>query len=365
MPEMEGRPLSGRANGNEPHRSHHRAIKENAMTSRLAEMFAGLRWVFLFIAVAGFAGPSAAQSDPAAGWPNRTIRLIVPTAAGGAGDVSSRLVAQKLSERLGQQVIVENRAGASGVVGSVAIARAAPDGYTIGQVSASTHAASAALSHTLPYDAVKDFAPISLIGVLPLVIASYPGLPVKTVAELVSLAKSKPKSLSNAWAATLPYLTALLFCSEADIDLNHIPYKGSGQAAVDLVEGRIDLQFGTISPILALIRDGKLRPLAVTSAKRTPSLPGVPTVAESLLPGFDSSLWLGFAAPTGTPEPIIRRLNREIGEILRDPSMQAAFAQNGVDAEFDSPEQLGALIRRDIAKYQAVVAKAGIQLDEK
>jgi tripartite-type tricarboxylate transporter receptor subunit TctC len=335
------------------------------MTSYLRELSRGLRWVCLFIASVGAPGTSAAQSDPVAGWPNRPIRLILPTAAGGAGDISSRLVAQKLSERLGQQVMVDNRAGASGVVGSVAVARAAPDGYTIGQVSASTHAASSALTRNLPYDAFKDFAPISLIGILPLVIASYPGLPVKTIAQLVALAKIKPKTLNNAWAATLPFLSALLFCSEADIELNHVPYKGSGQAAVDLVEGRIDLQFGTISPILALIRDGKLRPLAVTSAKRTDSLPNVPTVAETLLPGFDSSLWLGFAAPMGTPQPIIHRLNREIGEILSDPSMRAAFAQHGVDAEFGPPEQLGARIRGDIAKYQAVVAKAGIQLEER
>jgi tripartite-type tricarboxylate transporter receptor subunit TctC len=157
----------------------------------------------------------------------------------------------------------------------------------------------------------------------------------------------------------------VLFCSEAGIELNHVPYKGSGQASLDLVEGRIDLQFGTISPILALIRDGKLRPLAVTSAKRTDSLPNVPTVAEALLPGFDSSLWLGFAAPMGTPQPIIHRLNREIGEILSDPSMRAAFAQNGVAAEFGPPEQLGARIRGDIAKYRDVVAKAGIQLEDR
>ncbi len=163
------------------------------MTSYLRELSRGLRWVCLFIARVGAPGTSAAQSDPVAGWPNRPIRLILPTAAGGAGDISSRLVAQKLSERLGQQVMVDNRAGASGVVGSVTVARAAPDGYTIGQVSASTHAASSALTRNLPYDAFKDFAPISLIGILPLVIASYPGLPVKTIAELVALAKIKPK----------------------------------------------------------------------------------------------------------------------------------------------------------------------------
>jgi tripartite-type tricarboxylate transporter receptor subunit TctC len=181
----------------------------------------------------------------------------------------------------------------------------------------------------------------------------------------VALAKSKPKSLSSAWAATLPYLAALLFCSEAGIELNHVPYKGSGQAAVDVVAGRVDLQFGTISSIQALIRDGKLRPLAVTSAKRSKTLPEVPTVAESLLPGFDASLWLGLAAPAGTPAPIIQRLNRETAEILSDPAMQATFAQHGVEAEFDTPEQLGARIRGDIAKYQAVVAKAGIQLEGK
>ena len=333
------------------------------MTASLRELSGGLRWICLFIAVLGAPAKSAAQSDTAAGWPDRPIRLILPTAAGGAGDISSRLVAQKLSERLGQQVIVENRAGASGVVGSVAVARAAPDGYTIGQVSASTHAASSVLTRNLPYDAVRDFAPISLIGTLPLVIAAYSGLPVTTIGELVAFAKSK--SLANAWAATLPYLSALLFCSEAGIELNHVPYKGSGQASLDLVEGRIDLQFGTISPILALIREGKLRPLAVTSAKRTDSLPNVPTVAEALLPGFDSSLWLGFAAPMGTPQPIIHRLNREIDEILSDPSMRAAFAQNGVAAEFGPPEQLGARIRGDIAKYRDVVAKAGIQLEDR
>jgi tripartite-type tricarboxylate transporter receptor subunit TctC len=266
---------------------------------------------------------------------------------------------------LGQQVIVENRAGGSGVVGSLAVARAAPDGYTIGQVSASTHAASAALTRNLPYDPAKDFAPISSIGILPLVIASYPMLPTKTVAELVALAKSKPKSLSSAWAATLPYLAALLFCSEAGIELNHVPYKGSGQAAVDVVAGRVNLQFGTISSIQALIRDGKLRPLAVTSAKRSNALPEVPTVAEALLPGFDASLWLGLAAPAGTPEPIIQRLNRETVAILSDEAMQAAFAQHGVEAEFGPPEQLGARIRGDIAKYQAVVAKAGIQPEDR
>jgi tripartite-type tricarboxylate transporter receptor subunit TctC len=322
-----------------------------------------LRWICLFMAIVGAPGISAAQPDSAAGWPNRSIRLILPSAAGGAGDITSRLVGNKLSERLGQQVIVDNRPGGNGIVGSTAVARAAPDGYTIGLVTASTHAASPALTRNMPYDVVQDFAPISLFGNLPIVIASFPGLPVKTVQELIALAKSRPKALNSAWAATMPYLAALVFCNEAGIEFSHVPYKGSGQASIDLLAGRIDLQFGTISPILALIQEGKLRALAVTSAKRTRSLPDVPSVAETVMPGFDSSLWFAFAAPAGTPAPIIDRLNREIREIMNHPDMQAAFARNGVDAESSSVEQLSAKMRSDIAKYQAIVAKMGIQLE--
>jgi len=304
----------------------------------------------------------AAQPESSSTWPSRPIRLILPSAAGGAGDITSRLIAQKLSERLGQQVVVENRVGASGVVGSTAVARAAPDGYTLGLVTASTHAASPALTKNMPYDAEKDFAPITLIGILPIVVAAFPGLPAKNIAELVGMAKSKPGSLANGWAATLPYLTSLLFSTQTGIQLNHIPYKGSGQASMDLVEGRIQMQFGTISPILALLREGKLKPLAVTSAKRTESLPDIPTVAEALIPGFDSSLWLGFAAPAGTPAPIISRVNREVVAILKDPAIHSAFAQHGVDVEFSSPEQLALKIRHDIAAYRDVVSKAGIEV---
>jgi tripartite-type tricarboxylate transporter receptor subunit TctC len=303
----------------------------------------------------------AAQPDPSAGWPSRPIRMILPSAAGGAGDIVSRLIAQKLSERVGQQVVVENRTGGSGVVGSVAIAKAAPDGYTFGLSSASTHAASAALTRDLPYDAVKDFASITLIGSLPIVVAAYPGLPAKSLAELVAMAKAKPGSLNNGWAATLAYLAGLVFAQRAEIELNHIPYKGSGQASIDLMEGRIQMQFGTIASILGLIRDGKLRALAVTSGQRTRALPEVPTIAEALLPGYNQSLWLGYSAPAGTPEPILRRLSREIGEILKVPAMQEAYAQHGVDVEYGTPEELSARIGGDIAAYRSVVAKAGIE----
>ncbi len=221
------------------------------------------------VAIAVKPSGAVAQTVGDSTWPNRPIRLILPSAAGGAGDIASRLIAQVLSQRLGQQIVVENRPGAAGVVGSTAIARAAPDGYTIGLLTASTHAASAALSVDLPYKADADFAPIAMIGDLPVVIAAYPGLPAKNIAEFVAAAKAKPGSIANGWAAMLPYLAALLFSQRTGIELNHIPYKGSGQASMDLVEGRIQVQFGTISPILALLREGKIKPLAVTSAKRS------------------------------------------------------------------------------------------------
>jgi tripartite-type tricarboxylate transporter receptor subunit TctC len=312
----------------------------------------------LLIAVAAGV-PVHAQSDPIAGWPNRPIKLILPTAAGGAGDIVSRLVTQKLGERLGQQFVIENRPGGNGIIGSAAIANAAPDGYTIGLVTASTHAAAPAIGQNIPFDAIKDFAPISLMGNLPIVLAVHPGLPIKNLAEFVALAKTRPREINNAWGAAMPYLAALLFCKEAGIELNHIPYKGSGQAAVDLIEGRIQAQFGTVSPILALIKDGKLRALAVTSSQRTAALPDVPTVAEVLLPGFGSSLWLALAAPAGTPERIIRRLNEEMAAILKDPAMQKAFADRGVDPEFGPPEQLAERIREDIEKFRGVVAQTG------
>jgi tripartite-type tricarboxylate transporter receptor subunit TctC len=301
-----------------------------------------------------------AQTASQSAWPNRPIRLILPSAAGGAGDTTSRLVAQKLSERLGQQVVVENRPGAAGVVGSTAIARAEPDGYTIGLLTASTHAASAALNRDLPYDAAADFAPISMIGDLPIVVAGYPGLSAKNLTDLVAAAKAKPNSIANGWAATLPYLAALLFSQRTGIRLNHIPYMGSGQASMDLVEGRIQIQFGTITPILALLRDGKLTPFAVTSAKRTAALPNIPTVAEALLPGFDASLWLAWGAPAGTPASIVRRLNKEIVEIVREKEIRDAFAHHGVDVVSSSPEELGARIRAETVAYRGIAAKTGI-----
>jgi tripartite-type tricarboxylate transporter receptor subunit TctC len=296
-------------------------------------------------------------------WPNRPVRFIVPGQAGGAGDIVSRIIGQGLSERLGQQFIVEDHPGAGGVVGVDVLARAAPDGYTIGQITASTQASAAALTLKLPYDPIKSFALVSMTGSSPYVLAVYPGLAAKNLAELIALAKAKPRGLDNAALGTssMAFLASILFSQRAGVEFNQVPYRSSAQAMLDLAEGRIQVQFGTVPPTLPLIRDGKMRALAVTGAKRSAALPDVATIAEAALPGYEASLWQAIAAPAGTPAPIIARINRETTEILAEPATIAALAQQGVEAEASSPQALSARIGADIEKWRDVVAKAGIK----
>jgi len=298
-------------------------------------------------------------------WPVRRVHFIVPGQAGGAGDIVSRIIAQKLSERLGQQFVVDNRAGAGGVVGVDALARATPDGYTIGLITASTQASAAALTPNLPYDPVKDFAPVSMIGISPFVLAVYPGLAVHNLAELIALAKAKPRGLNNAsfGPSSLAFLAAVLFSTRAGFEFNQVPYRSTAQAMLDLVEGRIEVQFGTVPPTLPLIRDGKMRALAVTGAKRSASLPDIPTIAEAALPGYEASLWQAIAAPAGTPLRIVARINREMAEILAEPATIAALAQQGVEAESSSPDALAARIGADVDKWREVVTTAGIKAE--
>ena len=306
------------------------------------------------------APPASAQP---ASWPERPIRLIVPFTAGSSSDIVARIVAQKLGERLRQQLIVDNRVGASGNMGTEAVARAEPDGYTIGLANTSTHAVTASLSAKLGFDPVKDFAPVSLLGVSPFVLGAFPGLPAKTVAELIALAKAKPRTLSYAHAgpATLAHLAGALFEKMSGIELINVPYRGTAQATLDVMEGRVDMQFGTIPPTLAHIREGKIRALAVTGEVRNPALPEVPTIAESGLPGYESSLWQALVVPAATPATIIARLNREVTAILNDPEVRAALAKQGVEAEPGTPEALGVRIRADLAKWRDVITSAGIR----
>jgi tripartite-type tricarboxylate transporter receptor subunit TctC len=271
-------------------------------------------------------------------------------------------VAQKLAERLGQQLVVENRVGGGGSLGTAEVARAEADGYTLGLANTSTHAVAVSTA-TLGYDPVKDFAPVSMLGSSPFVLALYPGVPAQTVQELIALAKAKPRMLTYASAgpATLAHLSGALFEKLAKIELTHVPYRGTAQSTLDLLEGRVEMQFGTIPPTLSHIRAGKLRALAVTGAARNATLPEVPTIAESGLPGYECSLWQAMVAPAATSPAIIARLNRELTAILNDPEVRAAFAKHGVEPEPSSPEALGAPIRDDVTKWREVIVSAGIR----
>jgi tripartite-type tricarboxylate transporter receptor subunit TctC len=315
--------------------------------------------LLLACAAVGAAGGSAfGQAE----WPVRPIRLIVPFTAGSSSDIVARIVAQRLGERLKQQVFVENRVGASGNLGSEAVARAEPDGYTMGLANASTHAVAPSLSGRLGYDPVRDFAAVSMLGSSPFVLSVYPGLSARTVAELIGLAKAKPRTLTYASAgpATLAHLSGALFEKMGRIEMVHVPYRGTAQAAIDLMEGRVDMQFGTIPPSIGNIRDGRLRAIGITGAVRNPTLPDVPTIAESGLPGYESSLWQGYVMPARTPPGIIAKANREVTAVLNDAGVRAALTEQGVEPEPGPPEALGDRMRADVAKWHDVIVSAGI-----
>jgi tripartite-type tricarboxylate transporter receptor subunit TctC len=336
-------------------RPTHLSVETCAMNNLLTRVL--LAWLTVLLA----AGGTHAQSADTR-WPERPIRFIVPFTAGSSSDTVARLVAQKLGERLGQQLVVENRVGGGGSIGTAEVARADGDGYTLGLANTSTHAVAVSVA-AVSYDPVKDFAPVSMLGSSPFVLALYPGVPAQTVQDLIALAKAKPRSLTYASAgpATLAHLSGALFERLAKIELTHVPYRGTAQSTLDLLEGRVEMQFGTIPPTLTHIRAGKLRALAVTGAVRNAALPDVPTMAESDLPGYECTLWQAMVAPAATPPAIIARLNREVTAVLNDPEVRAAFAKNGVEPERGSPEALGARIRDDAKKWRDVIISAGIR----
>ena len=307
-------------------------------------------------------GTAVAQArDPA--WPLRPVRLIVPFPPASTADVVARILGQKLSAKLGQQLVIDNRAGASGNIGADAIAKAAPDGYTLGMVTVSTHAVAVTLSPNLPYDPVKDFTPIAMIASSPYALVVYAGLPAKSVADLIALAKSKPGVLNygSAGPASLAHLAGALFATSSDISLTHVPYKSSAQSVVDLISGRLDMQFATIAPTLANIRAGQLRALAVTGKKQVEALPGVPTMDAAGVPGYEAVLWFALVGPAGLPASIAARLNREVIDILNSPEMKATLEQQGFVGEGGTPQALTDQVRRDIAKWRDVIPKAGIK----
>jgi tripartite-type tricarboxylate transporter receptor subunit TctC len=307
----------------------------------------------------------AQSAAPGSDWPSKPIKLIVPFPAGSSTDVIARILAQMLGPRIGQTFVVENRVGASGMIGVEAIAHAAPDGYTVGIATTSTQALAPSLSVNVPYDPLKDFAPVAMIGSSPYVMVTYPGLETRTVQEFAALAKTRPGKLTfgSAGPGSLGHLAGVLFANTVGAQLLHVPYKSSAQSVTDLIAGRLDMQFSTIPPTLPFIRNGQMRALATTGAKRTAVLPELPTVAETGLAGYEAALWTAVVMPPAAAPGIIARLNRELVELLKQPETKAALTAQGVDPEPGTPEALRARIASDIERWHAVIAKAGIQAE--
>ena len=296
-------------------------------------------------------------------YPAKPIRIVVPFTPGGATDVVTRIVAQKLSEQFARQVVTDNRGGAGGIVGVEVVAKAAPDGYTLVMGTSGTHAINVSLYPKLSYDPVKDFAPITRASLLPSMIVVHPSVPARNVRELIALAKKNPGQLTYASSGSAQYLTGALFTSMAHIEMVHVPYKGGGQALPAQLGGEVALSFSTVVSSLPHVTSGRLRGLAVTSAKRTPAASDFPTVAESGLPGYEAVSWYGLFAPAGTPRGIVVRLNAETVRALKLPDVRQLMLAQGAEPVSDSPEQFAALVRADIAKWGEVVRKSGAKAD--
>ena len=310
-----------------------------------------------------WAALAAATAPAQTQYPSKSIRLIVPFAAGGASDFTARTLAHRLSLRWGQQVIVDNRAGATGVIGVQIAANAAPDGYTLLFASSSTLATAPALTPNLPYDPVKDFAPITLVVLSPNVLTAHPSLPVQSLKDLIQLAKAKPGQITYAspGIATASHMAGVLFTRDAGIDLLHVPYKGGGVAVNDLLAGQVQLLFGSVSTSLPLVKTGKLRALAATSTKRLATIPEVPTIAESGFPGYEVVQWFGIAAPASLPRALVTRLNQEIITILSQPDTRAALFKQGLEPVGSTPEAFAAYIKSELAKWTRVFRETGLQ----
>jgi len=298
-------------------------------------------------------------------YPAKPVRLIVPFPPGSATDAAARLVAGRLSDALGQSVVVDNRAGASGNIGVELGARAVADGYTLSLGTTSTHAVGPGTNPRLPYDPVRDFAPISLLGSSPYVLAVHTSVAATNLRDFIALAKSKPGEIRYASAGntSLAHLAGELFSGMAGVKLNHIPYKSSALSVVDLLAGRIELQFGSISPTLPHIRSNRLRALAVTGATRLAALAETPTVIESGLRGYEVTLWFGILAPAKTPSAIIARLNRDLVATINTPEVRDALLAQGVQPGAGTPAAFAGLIQRELEKWRGVAKAAGIEGD--
>ena len=318
---------------------------------------------FGWLAGSAWAPQAVAQEK----WPSKPITYVVPFPAGGTTDVLGRLIGQKLGTVLGTTIVVDNRGGAGGSLGSEIVARAAPDGYTLLGGTISSHAINVSLYPKLGYDPIKSFAPITLIGTNPVVLVVNQASPYKTLKDVVAAAKAKkPLNSASAGSGTSQHLALELLKAKAGIDITHIPYKGSGPAIQDVIAGQVDMMFDTTVVAGPHIESGKLRALAVTSAKRLPSMPNVPTVAESGVPGladYEVISWQAIFAPAGTPRPIVDTLHADIAKILNEPEMQERLAKLGMQGADMSVEQIAAFQKSEVAKWAAVIKSANIKLE--
>jgi tripartite-type tricarboxylate transporter receptor subunit TctC len=318
--------------------------------------------VCLMLLAPGAAGAWAADESAAANYPNRPIRWIVPFPAGGAADMVSRVVSQKLTERWGQQIVIDNRGGAAGNLGTELAARAAPDGYTLVIVPA-TFTTNPALHSKLTYDPVKSFSPVTLVSSSALVLVVHPALPVHSVKGLVGLAKARPGQLNYASSGVgaSAHLAAELFKSLTGSNMVHVPYKGQPPALIDLISGQVEVMFPNIPVSLPHLKAGKLRALAVTTTERASILPELPTIAESGIPGFEVNQWSGLLTPAGTPSAIVAKLHEQVTTALREPDVRRTLTTQGFEPVGSTPAEFAAYINAEIAKWTKVIKAAGIK----
>jgi len=316
------------------------------------------------LVAAGLACAAIAHGQSKEAWPGRPVRIVVPQTPGASTDLTARLIAQRLTSILGQPVIVENRPGAGSIVGTELVAKATPDGHTL-LVVASSITLNPIIHKNLPFDPQRDLTPITQLSSFPNMLVVNPTLPVKSVQDLIALAKAKPGALNygSAGTATGTHLSAELFKYMTGTDMVHVPYKGGGAAMPALIGGQVQLMFSTTVTALPHVRAGRLRAIAVTSGQRWPSLPEIPTIAESGVPGYDHTPWNGFLAPAKTPRNIISRLNEETAKILHLPETRSLFTSEGAEPVGNKPEDFAAIIKSETAKWTKVVKAAGIQAD--
>jgi tripartite-type tricarboxylate transporter receptor subunit TctC len=317
-----------------------------------------LRWAFVALCLV----PFAAQSQS---YPSKAIRLIVGFAPGGNTDTVARVVGQKLGERLGQQVIIENKAGAGGTIATSEVARAAPDGHTLTMGTTTTHAIAVAAYAKLPYDPVADFEPIALVANGPYLLVVNPSVAARDLKEFVALVKAQPGKLNygSAGQATTTHLVMATLATRAGLDMVHVPFKGNAPATTAVLGNQVEILFGALPPLLPLVSGGRLRALAISSAKRSPSLPNIPTVAEARYPGFDMSLWLGFFAPKGTPPAVVKRLESELLQIAQSSEMKELLEKQGLEPYAAGGADLAKLLKAEITTYQSVFKAANITME--